>query len=85
MTTTQLIAAVATKSGISKTLAKNVIETLNDVIIADVKAGNKVSMFGFGTFQKKSGTRKFNLPTFQGTKTVTRVSFKASSVFKKAL
>ncbi len=47
----ELIAAVAEKSGITKEDAKKAIEALTEVVADTLKAGEKVSLVGFGTFE----------------------------------
>lgn len=85
MTTTQIISEVAQQSWVSKKLAKEVIQTLQNVIINDLKEWERAVLHGFGIFKKKTSTRLFNLPTCKWVRTVTNVSFKASKQFKKSL
>ena len=47
----ELVAAVAEKSGCKKTEAEKVIEAFTEVITDELKAGGKVSLVGFGTFE----------------------------------
>lgn len=90
MTKTQLIAHLATKLTVSKKLAGDMLNTLVDGIIADVKKGNQVSIQGFGTFKPskrkartgvnpQKPTEKIKIPA------MTVPTFKAGSDFKKAV
>ena len=47
----ELIAAVAAKAEISKKDAEKAVKAVTDVIAEELKAGGKVQMVGFGTFE----------------------------------
>ncbi len=47
----ELIAAVAAKAEISKEDAEKAVKAVTDVIAEELKAGGKVQMVGFGTFE----------------------------------
>ena len=47
----ELIAAVAAKAEISKKDAEKAVKAGTDVIAEELKAGGKVQMVGFGTFE----------------------------------
>lgn len=49
----ELIDAVASSTGESKRVVGAVLESFIDNVQKEVKAGNKVSMPGFGTFEKR--------------------------------
>jgi DNA-binding protein HU-beta len=51
MTKTELIAILAERSGVTQAKAKDVLESLIEVITEEVKDGRKVSLVGFGTFE----------------------------------
>ena len=51
MNKTELVAAVAAKADISKKDADKAVAALIDVIIDDIKKGDKVQIVGFGTFE----------------------------------
>ena len=51
MNKTELIAAVAEKTGISKKDAEAAVKAVTDTIAAELVAGNKVQLVGFGTFE----------------------------------
>ncbi|MDR0333388.1 MAG: HU family DNA-binding protein [Dysgonamonadaceae bacterium] len=50
MNKTELISAVAEKSGLSKVDAKKALDATLEVIAGEVKKGEKVVLVGFGTF-----------------------------------
>ncbi len=50
----ELIKAIATESGLSQKDASSALDALISSITTDLKAGNKVSIAGFGTFEVKS-------------------------------
>ena len=51
MNKTELTAAVAEKSGLSKNAAAAAVQAVTDVITEELKAGGKVQIVGFGTFE----------------------------------
>ena len=51
MNKTELIAAVAEASGKSKADVKDVLDALTTQIVKTVKAGDEISLVGFGTFK----------------------------------
>ncbi len=53
MNKSELIAAVANKSGVTKKDTEEVINTFMDVVKDTLKAGEKVQLIGFGTFECK--------------------------------
>lgn len=53
MNKTELITAVAEKSGLSKKDSEKALNAALDVIAAQLKAGEKVQLIGFGTFETK--------------------------------
>jgi DNA-binding protein HU-beta len=46
-----LIEKIAEKTGSGKKLAENMINTMVDIIIEELKKGSDVSITGFGTFE----------------------------------
>ncbi len=50
----ELVDQVAGKTGLDKKSAEAAVTTVIEAVIADTKAGNKVSLFGFGTFTPTS-------------------------------
>ena len=53
MTKTELIAAVADKAGLSKKAAEAAVSAVLSSVADTLAAGEKVSLFGFGTFEVK--------------------------------
>ncbi|MCF0183556.1 MAG: HU family DNA-binding protein [Bacteroidaceae bacterium] len=50
MNKTELAGAVAAKAGLTKVAAKAAVDAALEAIAAELKAGNKVQLLGFGTF-----------------------------------
>lgn len=50
MTKTELIEALAKQSEVSKRVAEDMLDNLVDIIIDNLKKGEKVAVTGFGTF-----------------------------------
>ena len=51
MNKTELIAAVAEKSGLSKKDADNAVNAMLDAVVETLSQGDKVQIVGFGTFE----------------------------------
>ena len=47
---TELVEAVVSRTGLDKKQAEAAVAALTDSVMAETKAGNKVAIFGFGTF-----------------------------------
>jgi len=86
MNKTELIAAVAQNSGVSKKDAERVVNAAIDTITATLAAGEKVQLSGFGVFEVKEREARVgrNPHTRQSIDIpATRVpSFKASKALK---
>ena len=54
MNKTELVAAVAEKAGLAKKDADKAVAAVIDAIVDTLKAGDKVALVGFGTFEVKS-------------------------------
>ena len=54
MNKTQFVDAVAQKSGLNKREAEAAVNAMTAVIADELKAGNKVQLIGFGTFEVKA-------------------------------
>ena len=89
MNKTELIAATAERAGITKKDAERVLNAAIDAITADLVAGNKVQLSGFGIFEtKKREARIGRNPHTKETIQIpaTRVpAFKASKSLKDAV
>ena len=58
MNKTELIAAVAEKSELSKKDAEKAVNAVVETIVGALKADQKVSVVGFGTFEAKARTAR---------------------------
>lgn len=58
MNKTELIAAVAAKSELSKKDAEKAVKAVFDAVTDELKAGNKVQLIGFGTFEVRERAAK---------------------------
>ncbi len=89
MNKTELVAAVAEKSGISKKDAEKAVASVIDVIVESVANGEKVQLVGFGTFEQ----RQRNARTGCDPRTKQQIeipaskvpAFKAGNAFKEAV
>lgn len=84
MTKADIVAAMADAAGITKKAAQDALEALLDVITAQLKKGESVTLTGFGTFKvseraartgvnpqnpaEKINIPAMNLPTFKAGK-----------------
>lgn len=89
MNKTELIAAVAEKSGLSKKDADNAVNSMLDVVVETLAQGDKVQIVGFGTFEVRSRSerqgrdpRTNNPITIPASKSP---AFKAGKAFKDAV
>lgn len=51
MNKTELVSAIADKSGLSKTLSLKALDAFTEAVVEAVKSGDKVMLTGFGTFE----------------------------------
>jgi DNA-binding protein HU-beta len=86
---TELADAVSARIGLDKKRAEAAVEAMTDEIVAAVKAGQRVSVFGFGTFEPRSrAARTARNPRTQAIVPVPAsksVAFKPAAAFKSAL
>ena len=89
MNKTELIAAVAEKSGLSKKDADKAVNAMLDTIVETLTRDEKVQIVGFGTFEVRSRSerqgrdpRTNNPITIPASKSP---AFKASKAFKDAV
>ncbi|MBQ5889814.1 MAG: HU family DNA-binding protein [Clostridia bacterium] len=89
MNKTELIAAVAEKAAISKKDADKAIAAFVDSITDALKAGDKVQLVGFGTFEvRERAARTGRNPKTKETITIAASkapAFKAGKAFKDAI
>lgn len=89
MNKTELVAAVAKKSGLSKKDADKAVSAIIEIIVKTVKKGDKVQLIGFGTFSKRHRNKRSGRDPRTG-KPITIPArdvpaFTAGAVFKKAV
>ena len=89
MTKTELIAITAEKAGMSKKDAEKAVSVALDAIAAELAAGNRVQLAGFGIFEAKTrAARTGRNPKTKETIEIpasTSVTFKASKTLKDAV
>ena len=89
MNKTELVAAVAAKADITKKDADKAVTALIDLIIDEVKAGEKVQVVGFGTFEARERAARVGInpqTKQQITIAASKVpAFKAGKAFKDAV
>ena len=88
MNKTELVAAVAEKSGLSKKDSEKAVSAVIDTIINSVAKGEKVQFVGFGTFEQRQRNartgidprtkKQINIPASKVP------AFKAGNAFKEA-
>ena len=89
MNKTELIAAVAQKSELSKKDAEKAVKAVFDAVTEELAAGKKVQLIGFGTFEVRERAEKEarNPRTGETVKVAaTKVpAFKAGAALKEAV
>ena len=89
MTKTELIAITAEKAGMTKKDAEKAVSVALDAIAAELAAGNRVQLAGFGIFEPKTrAARTGRNPKTNETIEIpasTSVTFKASKTLKDAV
>lgn len=89
MNKTELVAAVAENAGISKKDADKAVAAVVDAIVDTLKAGDKVQLVGFGTFEIRERAARTGInPLTKQTITIAASKapvFKAGKAFKDAV
>lgn len=89
MNRTELAEAVASQTGLDRRHAEAAVEAVAGSIIGEVRAGRRVSIFGFGSFDPRTrAARLARNPQTQATVRVPAsktVAFKPAAAFKEAL
>ena len=89
MNKTELIGCVAEKSGLAKKDAEKAVNAVLDAVVETLKAGEKVQLVGFGTFEARvRKARNGKNPRTGETikiKKATVPAFKAGKAFKDAV
>ena len=89
MNKTELIAEVATKSGLTKKDAEKAVSAVLDTVVESIAQGEKVQLVGFGTFEQRE--RKERTGCDPRTKAQIFIpaskvpAFKAGKAFKEAV
>ncbi len=85
----ELVAAIADKSGVKKSDAEKVLEAFAEAVTEELKAGGKVALVGFGTFEvAERAAREGRNPRSGETMTIPaskNPKFKAGKALKDAL
>ena len=58
MNKTELIAAIASKTELSKKDAEKALKAFTDVVTEELKKGEKIQLVGFGTFEVRSRSER---------------------------
>lgn len=89
MNRTELAETVASKTGLDRRQSEAAVEAVTGSIVAEIKAGNRVSIFGFGSFEPRArAARTARNPQTQETVKVPAsktVAFKPAAAFKETL
>lgn len=89
MNKSELIAAMTEKSGLSKKDTEKALAAFMDTVVDTLKAGDKVSLVGFGTFdvRQRAARNGLNPATKQPIKIAASKApaFKAGKAFKDQL
>ena len=89
MNKTELIAAIADKAGIAKKDAEKALAAFVDTVAAELKAGEKIQLVGFGTFEIRETAAREGVNPQTGAKIQIAASkkpaFKAGKALKDAV
>ena len=89
MKKTELIAAIAEQSGLTKKDAEKALAATIDTIIKAVAEGDKIQLTGFGTFEQRQRNARTGVDPRTGNKIEIAASkvpaFKAGKAFKDAV
>ena len=86
---TELVDAVAGKTGLDKKTAEAAVSAVTDSVMYETRAGNKVAIFGFGTFSPSARAARMGRNPQTGAPVRIAASksvrFAPASAFKEAL
>lgn len=89
MKKSDLIAAIAEKSGLTKKDAEKALAATIDTIVEAVAAGDKIQLVGFGTFEQRQRNARTGIDPRTGNSIEIAASkvpaFKAGQAFKTAV
>ena len=85
----ELVAAIAEKAGLSKKDAEGAVKAFTDTVAEQLKAGEKIQLVGFGTFEVRERAAREGVNPRTGDKIKIAASkvpaFKAGSALKDAV
>ena len=84
MKKTELITAIAEKSGLTKKDAEAALTATLDTIVETVAAGDKIQITGFGTFEQRQRNARMGCDPRTGNK-IEIPAFKAGKEFKNTV
>ena len=87
MNKTELVAAMAEQTNLSKKDAEAALKAFIDVVSEELKKGEKVQLVGFGTFEvsERADWRDHGNQSFQNSEIQSRKSFKGHDELSKNL
>lgn len=89
MNKTELVAAIAEKSGIAKKDAEKALAAFIDTVAVELKKGEKIQLVGFGTFEVREREARTGINPKTGEKIQIAASkapaFKAGKALKDAI
>lgn len=89
MNKTELVAAIAAKAGLSKKDAEKAFAAFTDTVVETLKAGDKIQLVGFGTFEVRERAARTGInPQTKQTITIAASKnpvFKAGKALKDAV
>jgi len=89
MNKTELIAAIAEKSAISKKDAEKALAAFTETVVDVLKAGDKITLVGFGAFETRERAARTGINPQTGAKIKIAASknpvFKAGKALKDAI
>ena len=89
MNRTELVAAIAEKTGVSQKDTKKILEAFLNVVQEELVEGNKVQLIGFGTFETRKREARMGKNPLTGEAMEIKASvvpvFKAGKAFKQAV
>ncbi len=89
MNKTELVEAVAEKSGLTKKDAEKAISAVLDTVVETLSKGDKVQLVGFGTFETRVHKERANINPVTKQKQIipetTVPAFKPGKAFKDAV
>ena len=89
MNKTELVVSIAEKAGISKKDADKALAAFIDTVAAELKAGEKIQLVGFGTFEIRERAAREGINPQTGAKIKIAASknpvFKAGKALKDAV